>query len=883
MLAWVTLLGFAPPIYGLQVPNDVEKGSKDAANAFGPTALTDHPDEIFILSILDLGLFDLAIETCQSRLQLAGGVQTDAGAQWAMLAMQAMSAKIAADPELLEKPETLSKRMQIVRDVASPKEETPRLLWLQYKLQWCRWYILRRMLASYLAVPARTNIRDSALATIRECADDLEKLQSLIQKAPGRTANATSKSKQSPNQWIGLINDTHLLYADLLLLRAWAYAPDSAERQEAAAEMLAALDKSASRISSDWPDRPSFELARCSAMIHLGREADAVKELLSIKQRLDSPSEGRPKPANRWGRRIACLMAEALREQGKIDESNHWIESSGGWSAAPELALETFANLVAGSRDDKNDTQLAEALRIKSEIGKRFGFYWQQRADAILVSNRFSTDTNSEPPSTNTVPSTSTNIKVEVLMAEAKQLLAAKKWESAIDKLSQAELVASKNNNATTPLNIALASAAILDKLGRKDQANAELHRAAIAYRTAPNAPDVALQSVWVPPQGINASPDKRNDPAELEAVEIQRAIYRGRLTDIIATWPDSSQAQKALIRLDQFLLANDQLAALLQTWDDRLTHDTSEPITSPIESSEITTLDQCIARYALVCVATQGAWLSDAPLTEAEKSAIASQLDRIEQHIIEKSQAERKLSLRAYLASIRLGERWPTADQWSLAQPPQQSVGPILHTWGAAADANAKQLRDYKTDAITYLAMLWTRTESEFRQTLEGGLSKPIDPKRVAKLNSAYAELKTLRDDRNQNTLEILAEPVRQAFERDIALYDAALRCWTGSEETGVSSLLSPQASETRNSWRLFRSARVLQTLPSQRKKAIELFKQLGRGVSPGSEQWLESRARMIQSMRLMGDSKGAQELASLIHATYPAMSAEWKSRLAQ
>ena len=73
-----------------------------------------------------------------------------------------------------------------------------------------------------------------------------------------------------------------------------------------------------------------------------------------------------------------------------------------------------------------------------------------------------------------------------------------------------------------------------------------------------------------------------------------------------------------------------------------------------------------------------------------------------------------------------------------------------------------------------------------------------------------------------------------------------------------------------------------MLQSSPSQREQAIQLYRSLANGLTAGSEPWFEMRARTAETMRQMGDMKSAQELANLVLATYPSLTEEWKRRFA-
>ena len=171
--------------------------------AFGPAAYFDHPDASFIDSLLKIGLFDIAIETCRARYRVCEGTQPEAASQWSLLEMQAIAAKVAADPAIVDDPQSVVKLLQPNQQILDLHQDSNRLFWLRQQQQWCRWLVLRRLHAAYIAVPARKTIREWSLASIRECLLELETLQSQIQNAPAR--NGKSNGKLHPRRSNGPI------------------------------------------------------------------------------------------------------------------------------------------------------------------------------------------------------------------------------------------------------------------------------------------------------------------------------------------------------------------------------------------------------------------------------------------------------------------------------------------------------------------------------------------------------------------------------------------------------------------------------------------------------------------------------------------------------
>jgi len=856
------------------------------ASAIGPAAHFDHPDASFVDSLLKIGLYDIAIDTCQARFRICGDSQPEAASQWSILEMHSIAAKVAADPTIVDDPTSVSKLLQPNQQILDQNQESNRALWLRHQQQWCRWLVLRRLQAAYIAVPARTTIRQWSLATIRDCLQELETLQSKIQNAPARNGKPNGKFAPRPEQWSSLINETYLLQTDFLLLRVLYYPPKSTERIAAATEMLNAIEKAELRMSNDWPGMPNIELARCAALIHLERPTDALSKVTALNQKLTAPAEGNQKLGNRWQLRIASVAAEACRNLGDIKESNRWLESVGGWTIAPEIAIEHFANVVSTPvGKTTSESQLANSLKIKNEIGLRFGSYWQQRADAILLANNLF---DSTAPAT--VPnSPSSTLKVELLRAEAKQLLAAKRWNDAIEKLKQAESSAASAGNETTALDIAIEASAVLFKTGQTDAAEGEFHRAAIAYSKQPKAPDAATMSVWSFDKAVRFDPNATLTPVE-EAAELKQQIYRGRLMDIVNTWPNTQQANQAVAKLDRLFLATDQLPELLTLCSKRLDQAATVSGQSPT-SNQWTDFDTALCRLVLVATATQDAWFDHSLYSsDAAKRARAS-LEELKSKLIERSDPDERVAVRSIMENILEPSRWPsqnanagTGVEGLTPNSNRLSIQFLAQTISATTESKFDQsleiLNATKVDDTSKLALQWKVTELLFQRMLTSRNGKQVDQTSLANFRSSVKQLNS-PERQTTNVLHAVIGPLQSTqLSRSLQLYDAANQCWSGQEAAGVQAIQRAIAAEPKSPWWNYRTARLFQTMKSQNEQAIRQFRQLASGYPTGSEPWLESRARTVQTMRQMGNAADAKKVSELVFATYPAASKEWRAR---
>lgn len=847
--------------------------------AIGQSLTLDHPDASFVESLIKTGLYDVAIETCRDRYRMAVGIQSEAAAQWSLLEMQSVAAKAAANPSIIDDPASAVKLLEANQEILDRSAESSRFYWLKQQQQWCRWHVLRRMQTAYIAVPARKAIREWSLATIRDCLEELEALQLLVYKAPVR-GKSTNKLDPTTEQWSSLTNEIFLLQTDFLLLRVLYYPAKSTERIAAATEMTTAIDKAELRINEGWAGKPNMELARYTAWIHLERPAEALKGIKSLNQRLIQSIDGKPKQTSRWALRIASLAAEACRNLGNIDESNQWLKSVGGWTVAPEIAIEHFANLVAAPKGQAtSESQLTRAMQVKNEIGIKFGSYWQQRADAILVAN----DLFGSNESTTSIQNSSL-LKVELLRTEAKQLSSAKRWDEAIEKLSQAELSAASAGNEAISLDVAIEAAAVLFAIGRKELSECEFHRAAISYSKQPKAPDAAIMSIWSFDQAIRVDANASGlNPTE-EAAARKQQIYRGRLMDILNTWPNTPQADVAFAKLDRLYLLTDQLSDLLSLWSKRLDITKKSALDFEPNPKPWSDYDQALSRLALVSTATQDAWYDHSIYVSETMRKLQPSLHELRTKLLEKAAPIDRVAVQSILSAISEAGRWPASVAGATNfQSNSVSYSPAVSLLSQVIAGMPSTFLPDDAQPASNIAMVWSTAELEFQRIIGNGTRKSNDQTELANLQLVVDRLSGFERQEKKLLLGSIGPSQSIQFGRSMQLYRAAIQCWSGDLDVGQAAFKVAIASEPTSPWWSYRTARVFQTLSGRREQAIQQFRQLAKGFPTGSEAWLEARARTVQTMRSMGDIIRAKELTDIVFATYPGAVSEWHSRFDQ
>ena len=862
--------------------------------AFGPLASSDSPDEDLIQSLIQRGFPEMATDICQTRKLLALNSQasSDSIARWNMLLIQSLAAQAVSNESVFDRPGLIDEALVRANSIATENQDSSRHLWIEYKFQWSRFFVLQRTLAAYLAVPTREGLREWSLQTIRACLDDLDLLQVQAKNSPLRNGLSGAKDTITPLQWTSLENDIILLRTDLFLLQGSFYPLKSQERIGAATEILDLLEKAASQVSRSWVGYPRLELARCNALFMLGRSQESMDELQKLWSRLSDASAAKSAAVGRWQLGVGALAAQVNREIGNLRESDRWIEQVGGPFQSPELALEHFANRLVISSSGPNGTkaeiaaqeaQLQLAFQVKAEIGKRFGSYWQQRADALLVSNKSiiePTNATSGDPTQPLATTASPNLRVELLKTEARQLLTGGQWQKAIEKLNQAEMSAGNSGSQTEALEIAMKSAAILLNQGQSDVARSEFFRSAIAYQRSAKAPDAAMMSVWKMESDMPADASSMSEADRLAARQQRVAIYRGRLAEIAATWPESIQANKAVQKLEQSFLLEDKLVSLLDLWSNRLKQLPETLVMEKVGQTSWSTYDRAFASYGLIAIATQSAWPDRSRYSDQERVEVREALAILRERILERTPSNAKPLALTWLDSINSCMEWPRRSTIGIPNPVGlQDLPPSLGylEWGEPSETS-RQTETWESGLP--IALSWIRAEVNFQTQIR----KSEEPQVLSNLVKEVDRLQKLQTQNRQSIGQAIGVRQAEQLVRSLESYSIAIDLWSGEERSkkATEELLKVRKSNPKDAWWFYRSARMLQSTPNQREQAIQLYRSLANGLTAGSDPWLEMRARTAETMRQMGDMKSAQELANLVLATYPSLNDEWKRRFA-
>jgi hypothetical protein len=818
--------------------------AEDPAPRFGLAPLIAAPDAALVESLIAHGLPRLAVRLCESRLPLHAH-DSDAYAQWVMLVMHAQASEALQAFDATQRIEDVPAIQDLMAQRTATTPDSPRHAWVEWKGIWCRWYLQQRVLAAYLAVPSREPLRDWILAEVRAGLDQIDALETKVrslQASPGVRGSET-RAFVTNSQILDLRGSLDLLKSDLLYQRAQCYPQASDDRIAAATEMLSSLERGLAKLPGDWLHRPALSMAQANALILLGRSDEALQKLQALWEQL-AREETRNAEYAQYQRGAAAIAVRAARELSRWDQADLWLERGGGWTSHPELALEYFGCVIRR----EGNAAAERALQIKREIGVRFGPYWEQRADAILVSSP------SLRPGGAEAATPSDNAGLELLRIEVRQLLAAKRWREAIEKLRQAQVAAERAGSIAEAFAFAMQVAAVFENQGQRTEAADAFFHAANQFPSQPKAPAAALMGAWLVRETDGQASE--STAARLQAVWQQ--------------WPDSQEAEQAIGWLERDGWSQDQGSEMLDLWTHRLAAASATGDPSPASLAPRGT-----SRWLLGYCLSQDDWLERA---REPDTPLRASMAPLRQALLDASKPAERERWSAWFSALGSDLRWPTDLP---ALDANSTMGAIAHLasgpWPPTRDAASLEtpMQAWADDPLGRVAVLWFACEFRVALALHGTDTSRVDAcKALVVLSDALAG--AIQDERGVP----LGPATLAKLERCLAFYPLLAQGTLGDRAASVAGLAKLRSENKKSSWWLVRTARALQSWEPHRAEAVALYRQLAAGLPAGSEPWLEARARTAQTLRAMGKAHDADQLRDLVMATYPQSADLWRSR---
>ncbi len=510
-----------------------------------PPDVADHSLRV----MCERGLAQSAAEYCRAQTNLFIENPTPR-ARWAMrhleclsqIALRSTSPDTSSDWQAVEQTES---------DYRREFPDDPRLPWLAWQVARAELLRSQQALARWMATPASTAQRELALQSVRKLGVLLDALdKDLKQRMPLAQSRGPNNS-QAPNRELHELQlDGELLRCESFLVRAKCYANDSPDHLAALAEVDRTVNDVMKLAATDWPSRDQLLVAQATAGLEVGKRKESLD--LLIRTLLGQADEGHQdsstginvgQPSELARLRAGCALVEALCAEGKPDQAAEFAKVLTKITQGPEVDLAALRVAIARMKQQSGNQRaeaLASVIAETKSLGERYGSYWRNRGEALLVTEASSTgttatsvakDSSATTSSTNATPTAGMS---ELLTIEIRQLLAGGQTMAAIAKLRTASTTAQSSERAEEAVLYALEAARLMQKEKQWLEAADLLAPVAVQFPDAKEAAAAHALAAWCVAQSL-----KDSSP---QAVEKQ---YEELLVEQLTKWPDASETIK--------------------------------------------------------------------------------------------------------------------------------------------------------------------------------------------------------------------------------------------------------------------------------------------------------------------------------------------------
>lgn len=531
------------------------------------TALATTPDIIdeALRKMCEQGLAADAAEYCEAQAAL-NSQRPPQRSRWTMRQMECACQAALAAPAANGDGNNEEAWQAVAAIEEAYRREFPedaRLPWLAWQLARADLLRSQQALAKWLATPAAQPQRDAALQAVRRVLSRMEDVEADVkQRLPlSEPRNPESRNQAPSNQLHALAVDCTLLRCEALLVRAKCYPSDSPDRLAALADVDRVAGEMLLRAPKDWSARDELLVARATAGLEVGKRAESkqlLERLLNEQAAeppvsADSSTEVAP-PSPRARIRAGAALVEALCADGDLSAAERALRTLQSNLTGPEIELAEMRVRLARLETQPapaRDSELKSIVEQAQRLGQRYGGYWRNRGEALLVSSAAAGTSAAAGDG---------GLAQDLVAVEVRQLLAGGQTAAAIAKLRAASENARAGARPEEALQHALQAGALLERERQWTAAADVLTPAALASPDAPQAAAAHALAAWCLAQALKAEP---GDAA------LQRR-YEAALGQQLSQWPDAAESLKAEEFLVRWLESQKRFDELATMWRQR-------------------------------------------------------------------------------------------------------------------------------------------------------------------------------------------------------------------------------------------------------------------------------------------------------------------------
>ncbi|MEM7475320.1 MAG: hypothetical protein AAF483_10040 [Planctomycetota bacterium] len=489
------------------------------------------------------GLNASAITYCERQAELSVA-QPRLLARWTMRLMESHAQNALRVDKQLEQ-QAWARGDEVFEKFSKDHFKNPRIPWLAWQQGRNRLLRAQANVARHLAAPADQKSKEDALQFVRDILRLMEKLDDDIkrrQPIAARQVLPNNRTEAPAEDLMQLRVDAGLLRCEALLLRSQLYPKDSVDRQAAATDAEEQATSILQLTGKEWEPRPALEIARAKANLELGKVNAALQVLAKLSRGSVSDASGSSFVAPETAARAAAVAIEYLAQEGRVSQARGLL----GRLAGPELELAKLriglAELEQATGEADRDARLKGLLASTQAIGKDFGPYWQNRAEALLLSGGAKTNSGA-------------SANLDLMIVEVKQLLAAEKKSEAIEKLLEFRDSKAASGDGAAAIELASLASALLQQDKQWPEAAQAIAKTVVQFKSQASAAKAHRQVISCYRNALKV--DETNTSLAQS--------YEDSLKNQLRHWPDSEQTAAPQQWLTMWLTGKSRSAELAE------------------------------------------------------------------------------------------------------------------------------------------------------------------------------------------------------------------------------------------------------------------------------------------------------------------------------
>jgi hypothetical protein len=758
--------------------------------------------------------------------------------------------------------------------------------------------VIERATAAFLAAPANLSQRDDCLNSIRTLSDSLVGFRDEVQSAQGIASKLVGRDASGQVLDLATLrNNILLMQIDLILQRGRLFDSGSDDAVAAGSDAAAAIEQAMNLTEEQWIGRSSLELAQWEAALMIGKHPN-VQE--GIRNWIASH------PIHELLSKAIAIAIQSSVATRDIATGDQWLALANerySQSQPPGLAIAqlewSLMRWQSAYEDNKaskempnektREADLELILNKRDAISAAFGDYWGLRAEATIL--RFESASRRSKSNVST-DQTKNRQSISMVKLQLKQLLAANRFEEAIERLRQSESIAAKNNDLEQAFELAKLQIGLLVKVNSAPQATNSDSQSARLVATAQQIE--AASGTYASLTGaaeLNQFAESLLMNAwkmEIDATEKSRVwnLYEQHCSDHLEQWPLNTTSTSVRQQLATAYLATGRLESNLQLWINtpKEVDERSEQLVNAILMFASTTSPKEIApqwRAEVIALKTPWQQLCRWLLTDWSWWTFDGGIDRgINRGIdgIDASLERLNVDSIAAFLPIATEKSIPAANlsldasilrlcEW-IEKDPARRLGWAIATANAYLALIDDQFifdkqpltdsdRTTLVNTLKRLENVLQKIDTDSNKSLHLSVSQAIDDLRVSLTSRVSA-------------IEIVSsQPVAELHQELLNRQSTFPRSAKWQQEVALVQLWQAKSNPSN------RDALI--------EKSIQAYLKLASGNIVGSDGWFDARLRLARCYLLLGKDAQARETLALTTAMAGKIQSVWQKRSAQ